>query len=526
MGQYQQPFLNLKGLDLELAQRNSQVSVPFALSSWGYGFLWNNPAVGRAVFGRNMTTWEAKSTQCMDYWVTAGDTPAEILESYAEATGTVPLAPDYAIGFWQCKMRYRTQEELLEAARGYKKRGLPISVIVIDYFHWPLQGDWKFDSRYWPDPKAMIAELKEMGIETVVSVWPTVDKQSASYHEMLEKGYLVQSERGVRFNMDWAGNVTFYDATHPGARDYLWQKVKENYYRFGIKTFWLDAAEPEFVIYDFDHYRYNAGTALQMTNIYPLLYAKTIYDGLKKEGEDKIISLIRCAWAGSQRYGALVWSGDILSTFESLRNQVAAGLNMGLAGIPWWTTDIGGFHAGNAADPRFHELLIRWLEWGCFCPVMRMHGVRDPITRDMEGPHMESGAPTEIWAYTGEVYEIGKKFLFLREYLRPYIAGLMKEAHEKGYPVIRPLFFDFPADENTWEVEDEFMFGPNYLVAPVLYEGMRERKLYLPAGQNWTNAWTGEQCKGGAVITAAAPLDQIPVFTRDGSDFRGKPGKA
>ena len=203
MGQYQQPYLNQKGNDLELAQRNSQASVPFMISSLGYGFLWNNPAVGRVMFGKNITTWEAYSTKQLDYWITAGDSPAEIEEAYAAVAGTVPMMPEWAMGFWQCKLRYQTQEELLNVAREYKRRDLPISVIVIDYFHWPLQGDWKFDPKYWPDPDAMIRELQEMGIELMVSIWPTVDYRSENFQEMLEKGYLIRTERGFRIAMDF-----------------------------------------------------------------------------------------------------------------------------------------------------------------------------------------------------------------------------------------------------------------------------------------------------------------------------------
>ena len=378
MGQYQQPYLNLKGTDLELAHRNSQASVPFCLSSLGYGFLWNNPSVGRVTFGKNITTWYARSTKLMDYWVTAGDTPAEIEEAYAKVTGTVPMMPDFAMGFWQCKLRYQTQEELLNIAREYKRRGLPISVIVVDFFHWPLQGEWKLDPVYWPDPDAMIKELKEMGIELMVSIWPTVDYRSENFNEMMEKGYLVRTERGLRICMTFQGNTIHFDATNPGAREYVWQKCKENYYDKGIRIFWLDEAEPEYTVYDFDNYRYYLGPDLQVGNIYPLMYAKAFFDGMKAEGQENIINLIRCAWAGSQRYGALVWSGDIHSSFSSFRNQLAAGLNMGIAGIPWWTTDIGGFHGGNPEDPEFRELLVRWFEWGTFCPVMRLHGDREP----------------------------------------------------------------------------------------------------------------------------------------------------
>ena len=366
MGQYQQPYLNQKGNDLELAQRNSHASVPCMMSSLGYGFLWNNPAVGRVMFGKNITTWEAYSTKQLDYWITAGDSPSEIEEAYAAVAGTVPMMPEWAMGFWQCKLRYQTQEELLNVAREYKKRGLPISVIVIDYFHWPLQGDWKFDPKYWPDPDAMIRELKEMGIELMVSIWPTVDYRSENFQEMLEKGYLIRTERGFRIAMDFQGNTVHYDATNPDARKFVWSVARKNYYEKGIRTFWLDEAEPEYTVYDFENYRYYLGPNEQIGNIYPELYAKTFYDGMTEEGQKNVINLLRCAWVGSQKYGALVWSGDVHSSFASFRNQLAAGLNMAIAGIPWWTTDIGGFHGGNPDDPKFRELLVRWFEWGTF----------------------------------------------------------------------------------------------------------------------------------------------------------------
>jgi len=528
MGQYQQPYLNLKGTDLELAHRNSQASVPFCLSSLGYGFLWNNPSVGRVTFGKNITTWYARSTKLMDYWVTAGDTPAEIEEAYAKVTGTVPMMPDFAMGFWQCKLRYQTQEELLNIAREYKRRGLPISVIVVDFFHWPLQGEWKLDPVYWPDPDAMIKELKEMGIELMVSIWPTVDYRSENFNEMMEKGFLVRTERGLRICMTFQGNTIHFDATNPGAREYVWQKCKENYYDKGIRIFWLDEAEPEYTVYDFDNYRYYLGPDLQVGNIYPLMYAKAFFDGMKAEGQENIINLIRCAWAGSQRYGALVWSGDIHSSFSSFRNQLAAGLNMGIAGIPWWTTDIGGFHGGNPEDPEFRELLVRWFEWGTFCPVMRLHGDREPKQPQVGttgGATCRSGAPNEVWSFGEEAYEILKNYLELRERLKPYIKALMKEAHGKGTPVMRPLFYDFPDDQAAWNCEDAYMFGPDLLVAPVMYKNMEKRQVYLPAGTEWEYAWTGEKFEGGSTVTVETPLNIIPVFVRAGADlgklFRG-----
>ncbi len=518
MGQYQQPYLDLKGCELELAQRNSQASVPFLLSSKGYGFLWNNPAVGSVTLGKNITSWRAQSTKVLDYWITAGDTPAEIEEAYAGVTGTVPMMPDYGMGFWQCKLRYQTQEELLTVAREYKKRGLPISVIVVDYFHWPLEGEWKFDPEYWPDPDGMIKELKEMGIELMVSIWPTVDYSSENFQEMKEKGYLINSERGVPIGLRFLSDTLHYDATNPEAREFVWQKVKQNYYDKGVKIFWLDEAEPEYSFYDFDHYRYHLGPNVQIGNIYPRCYAQTFYEGMEKAGQTNIVNLLRCAWAGSQKYGALVWSGDIHSSFKSLRNQFTAGLNMGIAGIPWWTTDIGGFHGGDPTDPEFREVLVRWFEYGAFCPVMRLHGDREPHKppmSDVRGGRCVSGADNEVWSFGEEAYEICKKYLFLRERMRPYTQSVMREAHEKGSPVMRPLFYGFPEDKKAWEIEDQYLFGGDILVAPILYAGQRQREVYLPKGESWTEVWTGKRFDGGVTVTVDAPIDQIPLFVKD-----------
>ena len=519
MGQYQQNFLNLKGADLELAHRNSQASVPFMFSSLGYGFLWNNPAIGRVNFAKNLTTWEAYSTKKLDYWICAGDTPAMIEEAYAGVTGTVPMMPEYGLGFWQCKLRYQTQEELLEVAREYKRRNIPLDVIVADFFHWPKQGDWRFDETYWPDPDAMIRELKEMGIELMVSVWPMVDFLSENYEEMKSRGLLTRVEKGVRIDSLYMGNTVHFDATNPEAREYVWDKIRQNYFDKGVRIFWLDEAEPEYTVYDFENYRYFRGTNLEVGNIYPVMYAKGFFDGMKNEGMENIVNLLRCAWAGSQRYGALVWSGDIQSSFPSMRCQIKAGLNMAIAGIPWWTTDIGGFFGGDSTDPAFHELLVRWFEYGAFCPVMRLHGYRMPYQPQYGttgGAACVSGAPNEIWSYGKDVEKILERYIRIRENMRPYVRDLMRQAHEKGTPVMRPLFYDYPEDTASWDIEDEYMFGPDILVAPVTESRQSEREVYLPKGSTWTNAWTGETIEGGVRICVNTPLEQIPLFITNG----------
>ncbi len=314
-----------------------------------------------------------------------------------------------------------SQDELLAVAREHKRRGLPMDAIVIDFFHWTRQGDFKFEPRDWPDPDAMVKELKEMGIETVVSVWPTIDERSENFGTMSEMGYLVNADRGNQNHM--------------------------------------------------------------------------------------------------------TWSGDIHSSFRSMREQLQAGLNMGMAGIPWWTSDIGGFLGGDISDKSFQELLVRWFEWGAFCPVFRMHGERSPwyYKRKEEFINgvrqLTSGQDNEVWSFGEENYKILSKYLFIRERLRPYIRECMKAASETGAPVMRPLFFDFPEDPVCWETEDCYMFGPDLLVAPVMEEGARTRTVYLPAGTRWKDAYTGKTYEGGQTVETEAPLDIIPVMMREGCSY-------
>ena len=529
MGQYQMAQFDKKGTILELEHKNSQASVPFYVSSLGYGFLWNNPGVGTATFGMNKTEWHLPSTKKMDYYITAGDTPAEIEFKYSAVTGRTPMMPEYGLGFWQCKLRYRNQQEVLEVAREHKRRGLPLDVIVVDFFHWTLQGEWKFDPECFPDPAAMVKELKDMGIETVVSVWPTVDERSCNYNYMKDHGYLMRSDRGTPYTgTNWMGPVVYFDATHPGARKFIFDECKKNYMPYGIHMFWLDEAEPEVVPYEYDSFRYYAGPGLQVTNIYPKEYAHAFYDGLKESGEKEVLSLIRSAWAGSQKYATLTWSGDILSSWRTMKEQLQAGLSMGMAGIPWWTCDLGGFLGGDPTDEGFRELLARWFAWGCFLPVFRMHGERvpwykvEPVFKENGRQVLSSGQPNEMWSFGDRMYDIMTPYLFIRENLRDYVRDTMREASENGSPVIRPLFYAFPDDQKAWEVYDAHMFGNDILVAPVTEPGVSTWPVYLPAGTNWIESATGKVYEGGQTVEAFAKIETcaIPVFIREGSGVK------
>lgn len=519
MGQYQQDDLDLKYTTLELAHRNSQASVPFVLSSLGYGFLWHNPAIGQVTFGKNVTDWYAASTKQMDYWITAGDTPDEIEQAYGRAVGTTPMMPEYGLGFWQCKLRYWNQEQLLSVARKYHEKKIPVDVIVCDFFHWPKMGDFRFEEEFFPDPDAMVKELKEMGMELMVSVWPQIDTQSENFAEMKQKGLLVKTEHGVEICMRFGGESVFFDPTNPAARRYVWDKCRQNYYDKGIRVFWLDEAEPEYLGYDYDNYRYYLGPDNQIGNVYPQYFSRTFYDGLKEQGEKDVVNLVRCAWAGSQRYGALVWSGDIHSDWPTFRRQVSAGLNMGIAGIPWWTTDIGGFMTDDWEDPDFKQLLIRWYQFAVYSPVLRMHGERGPINipplddRDWGGGYLHTGHSNELWSYGEENYRIMKHYYEVRMAMKEYIKGLFEEASENGSPLLRAMFYEFPEDPKCWELQDQYMFGDRYLVAPVFHLNQWQREVYLPEG-TWRDTRDGKNYEGGQLIMVEAPLETIPVFEK------------
>ncbi|MEY2246121.1 TIM-barrel domain-containing protein [Streptomyces sp. BF23-18] len=521
LGQHQHGLFDQKGAVLDLIQRNAEVTVPVLTSSRGYTLLWNNPAIGRVELAGNGTRWVADSARQIDYWITAG-TPADAQRRYSAATGRTPMLPEWAAGFWQCKLRYRTQGELLDVAREYKRRGLPLSVIVCDFFHWTHLGDWKFDPDEWPDPAAMQAELAGLGVKLVVSVWPSVSPLSENHQLMEQRGHFIGTEYGPMAHADWPDKqvastvqVAFYDATNPEARDFLWSRVKDNYLDpYGISAFWLDACEPELKPGFSENLRYHAGPGLEVGNLYPRENARTFYEGLRAAGESEIISLNRSAWAGSQRYGAALWSGDIGTDFATLRRQIAAGLNTALSGIPWWNTDIGGFHGGDPDDPAYREVMVRWFQFGALSPLMRLHGFRDPGLP--LGPGM-TGGPNEVWSYGEEAGAVMEKYLRLRERLKPYLLDVMREAHEEGLPVMRPLLLEFPGDQAAWSVDDSYLLGPDLLVAPVLTAGATARTAYLPAGARWTDAWTGVSYEGGAAVTVDAPLDRIPLFLRDGA---------
>ena len=505
---------DLKGCTYDLRHLNAKCSMPYVYSTLGYGFLWNQPSTGRCELACNRTRWTSDSTRQVDY-VVIGGSPREVAGTLADLTGHAPMMPDWATGFWQCKLRYETQEQVLSVARRYKELGIPLSVIVIDYFHWTEQGDYRYDPKYWPDPRAMADELHKMGIRLMVSMWPTINEKSENYQTMLDNNMLIRTVSGSNRVFDFYGPQAEIDPTNPETRKYVWQRLKENYVDNGVDLLWFDEAEPEIHPEHFDNLILSLGNGDEVGLIYPYYYAQLVYDGMKEMGRDDIVTLSRCAYIGAQKFGTLVWSGDIPSTFESLRKQIKSGLNMAMCGIPWWTTDIGGFYGGDIESDEFRELIVRWFQYGVFCPVFRLHGSRNghDRTRDIIEP---SGGDNELWSFGDRDYEILRDLVFLRERLRPYIHDQMAIASKDGVPVMRPLIFDWPEDETCTSIGDEFLFGDDILFAPIVNQGETSRRVYLPAGE-WVFARDGKEYAGGQWITCTAELNEFIAFVKKGA---------
>ncbi|RJW53746.1 glycoside hydrolase family 31 protein [Clostridiales bacterium TF09-2AC] len=520
MGQHADDCFDIKGCTIELAQKNTQTIIPYVMSSLRYGFVWNNPAVGRAEFVKNHTLWHADATKKIDYLIFCGDTPSEINTIYGRLYGTAPEFPEWASGFWQSKLRYETQQELLESAREHVvNRKLPMDVIVVDFYHWSQHGEWKFNPECWPDPEKMSEELNRIGVKLAVSIWPTMDQRSENYPFMKEHNMLMRTERNAQVVKMSNGPQIYVDLTYDKARQYMWNCVEENYLKKGVKVFWLDESEPGMIPYDYDNVRYRAGNGLEVSCIYPYYYAKGFYEGQKHAGQSEIVNLIRSAWLGSQKYGVVLWSGDVPSTFESLKRQIKVGLSVAVSGIPWWTTDIGGFFDGDKNNPEFRELLVRWFEFGAFCPVFRIHGNRFPYSSRPNGmtDYTPTSGDNQVWSFGEEAYGIMCYYLQLRERLKPYISKTMHDCSLSGLPVMKPLFYQYPEDEICWSVEDSYMFGDDILVAPIYEYRCRSRKVYLPENEKWINVYSGECYEGAQWVHVDAQLDKIPVFVRKGA---------
>lgn len=501
---------DLKGCSIDIRNLNAKCSIPYVYSSLGYGFLWNIPSTGRVELSKNRTLWHSDCCYGIDY-VVIGGMPKQTASVLADLTGHAPQMPYWATGFWQSRLRYETQAELLDVARRYHKEGIPVSAMVADYFHWTEQGDYRFDSRYWPDVKVMTDQLHDMGMKLVVSVWPTINERSENYAHMSANNMLMRTVHGSDRVFNFYGWQAEIDVTNPRTREFVWSKLQQNYIENGVDALWFDEAEPEIHPEQFDNLLWHAGRADKVALLYPYCYSQLAYEGFRSMGREEVVTLTRCAYLGSQKFGSLVWSGDIPSTFESLSHQVKAGLNMAMCGIPWWNTDIGGFYGGDTQSEEFRELMVRWFQFGVFSPVMRLHG-----SRIRHGAHSDiiepSGDPNELWSFGDEVYGILKDLVLLRERLRPYIARQMQTAARLGYPVMRPMFFEYPDDPVCYQLGEQYMFGEDILFAPIVNRGQTEKQVYLPEGE-WILTKDGSRF-GKGFHTVKAQLHEFIAFVK------------
>ncbi len=515
LGHERMNVFSKKGCTVDLRHLNTKCSMPYVYSSLGYGFLWNMPSTGTVELANNRTRWTSDSAKKIDYVVIEGD-PKRACSKLADLTGHAPLMPEWGLGFWQCKLRYENQEQVLSVARKYKEMGVPISVIVIDYFHWTEQGDYKFDPKYWPNPKEMADELHEMGIKLMVSMWPTINENSVNYHYMREHNMLLRTASGSNRVFDFYGPQAEIDPSNPEAREYIWERLKENYIDNGVDLMWFDEAEPEIHPEHFDNILMYVGRGDEVGLIYPYYYAQLVYDGMRKCGREDVVTLSRCAYIGAQKFGTVVWSGDIRSSFESLTEQIKSGLNMAMCGIPWWNTDIGGFYGGNIESDYFRELIVRWFQYGVFCPVMRLHGSRDghDRTRDIKEP---TGGDNEIWSFGENNLPILSDLVALRYRLLPYIKSQMDIASKEGIPVMRPMFLNFPQDKNCYLTGDQYFFGEDILFAPISVQGQTKRKVYLPEGK-WILTKDKSVYEGGKWVEVSAQINEFIAFVKEGAE--------
>jgi len=504
LGQHQAGVWNYRGESVDLSQENTNIAVPMFLSTNGYGIFWNNTSVGR--WNNRFIHYlylDADVADSVDYYFFYGPEFDKIIAAYRELTGAAPLYGKWAYGFWQSKNKYSSQEQLLGIARKYRDLRIPIDNIVQDWFWWTLTGEFKFNNNY-PDPKAMIQQLHDEHFHLMMSVWPFFDPGSETYKDMDQRGYFIAKTAVAAFHPKGAA---LYDASNPEARKYYWNLIDNALFKIGADAWWMDTTEPETEGREenilLDH-RIWAGNGARYANLYPLMTTAGVYQGQRTATDQKrVFILSRSAFAGIQRNAVTAWSGDILSDFETYKRQIPAGLNFELSGIPYWTTDIGGFVLGHPEDPKYRELFVRWFQYGAFCPIFRVHGTRTPDEN-------------ELWSYGPDAESILTSFDRLRYRLMPYIYSVAWKVTSESYTPMRPLVMDFRNDVKAQNIGDQFLFGPAILVNPVTEQGATTRHVYLPESK-WYDFWTGAASLGPADIEAPAPLSRIPLYVRAGS---------
>jgi alpha-D-xyloside xylohydrolase len=503
LGQHQAGVWNYHGESVDLSQDNTNISVPFFVSSNGYGMLWNNAS--RSRFNNRFLHAlyiSSEVADTIDYYFIYGPDFDRIIGDYRELTGQAPLFGKWAYGFWQCKNRYSSQEELLGVAHKYRDLNIPVDDIVQDWFWWNTMGEPVFNKNY-PDPAGMIADLHQNHFHVMFSFWPFFNPGTPVYDDMDRRGFFIA--RSVVGGFHPAGHA-LYDAFNPAARAYYWGLL-DPLFKMGADAWWLDTDEPETEGQEtniLETSKVAIGSGARYANLFPLMTTSAVYQGQRSASDQKrVFILSRSAFAGAQRNSITAWSGDVESNWLSFQRQIPAGLNFELSGLPYWTTDIGGFVTGYPDDPAYRELFVRWFEYGAFCPIFRVHGTRVPNVN-------------ELWSYGPDALKILTDYDRLRYRLLPYIYSVAWKITNEGYTPMRALAMDFPGDARARNIGDQFLFGPAILVNPVTEPGATSRHLYLPSAK-WYDFWTGSAVAGGVAVDADAPLARMPLYVRAGS---------
>lgn len=461
----------------------------------------------------------------IDYYFIHGNSIDEVIGGYRTLTGKAPIMPKWALGYWQSRERYKSQTELLDVVKEYRKRNIPIDNIVLDWSYWPVDswGSHEFDPKYFPDPEGMVNEVHKMNAKIMISVWPKFYITTDHFKEFDSKGWMYRQavKDSVR---DWIGKGyigSFYDPYSQGARDLFWEQIRERLCTKGFDAWWMDASEPDILSNSSIEYRklLSTPTALgpstKYFNTYALMNAMAIYEGQRNaEPDRRVFLLTRSGFSGLQRYSTATWSGDIGTRWEDMKSQIPAGLNFALSGIPYWTFDIGGFCVENRYTSakegsedlnEWKELNTRWFQFGSFCPLFRSHG---------QYPYRE------IFNISAETHPAYKSMVYydkLRYRLMPYIYSLAGLTWFNDYTIMRAMVMDFGSDKNVLNIGDQYMFGPSLLVAPVYKYRARTRKVYFPESTGWYDFYTGEHILGGQTLDVEAPYERLPLFVKEGS---------
>ena len=524
LGQHQRGVWNYNTGDrVQLAQANMDVGVPVITSSKGYMLLWDNPAVttitssttGDSNAVQKTLRWSSEAGKAIDYYFCYGDgTIDTAMKAYRHLTGDSPLMPEWELGFWQCKERYASQEELLGVAKRLRDLKVPVDGIIQDWQYWPpgtnTWGSHLFDTNRYPDPVAMFKQLHDEHYHTLISVWAKFDLGSENSKELNAVGGMFTNVTSYAFP---PGHGQWYDPFATVGRQTYWKQMRDQLFAKGADGWWLDAPEPEIGNMAFRTYKTPEGPGYTVYNAYPLMHSMGIYQGQRAATDQRrVVILTRSAYAGQQRNSAITWSGDIQGTWQVLKNQIPAGLNLSMSGIPYWNTDTGGFFGNRAAgngrpdNPQYDELFSRWFQFSAFCPMFRVHGSYG----------LNPGK--EFWRFPENTQQVLRTYLDLRYRLLPYLYSTAWQVTSEGSPFMRPLVVDFAKDPQVIGIGDQYLFGPAIMVTPVSTAGATNCSVYLPAaGAPWYNFWTGETSPAGQRVETAAPVETLPLFVKPGA---------